>query len=53
MNPVFIALVLLGGVALWVLLNPLFRLVGELFERLMTDVKNQMSDNNESEDKQK
>lgn len=50
MNPAFIILVLIGALVLWALLNPLFRLFGEAIQSLLTDIKNEMSDNNESED---
>lgn len=50
MNPIFIILVFAGGVALWALLNPLFRFIGEKVSNLVYDIKAEMSDKTESED---
>lgn len=50
MNPVFIALVILGATALWFLLSFLFRPIGNLFFKIWEDAMNEM---NKKEDEEK
>ena len=50
MYPIFIFLVLFAAVALWFLLSPLFRPLGNLFFKLW---KNAMDEMKKSEDEEK
>ncbi len=47
MNPVFILLVILGGVLLWFSINSLFPMIGRFFYGLWEETKFNMSNNND------
>lgn len=53
MNPVFIILVFLAAVALWFLLSPLFRPLGNLFFKIWESAMNEINkrEDEEKEDK--
>lgn len=47
MNPVFIFLVILGTIALWFLLAPLFRPVGKIVSKIGTNAIDKMNEEEE------
>lgn len=49
MNPVFLLLVILGGVLLWFSINSLFPKIGRIICGLWEETKFNMSDNNDEE----
>ena len=49
MNPVFILLVILGGVLLWFSINSLFPAIGRFLYGLWEETKFNMSNNNDEE----
>ncbi len=51
MNPVFIILVLLGGTMLWLLCSFLFKPIGKVFQRLIYDAKEAMTEEEQNNEK--
>lgn len=49
MNPVFLLLVVLGGVLLWFSINSWFPRIGKILYGLWEETKFNMSDNNDEE----
>ena len=51
MSPVFIFLVVLGGVLLWFLLSGIFKIIGFIANTLFNNARNSMFNDEEKEEK--
>ena len=50
MNPLLVILILLGGALIWLLCSFMFRPIGKVFKKLLDDVNEAMSDEDEEKE---